>query len=44
MKLLDDVYVNLCLEGFGEEVKCCIMLGIFLLSVGYYDVYFKKVG
>ena len=41
---LDDVYVNTRSEGFGEEVKRRIMLGIFSLSSGYYDAYFKKAG
>jgi len=29
-------------EGFGAEVKKQIMLGSFVLSSGYYDVYFRK--
>jgi aspartyl-tRNA(Asn)/glutamyl-tRNA(Gln) amidotransferase subunit A len=29
-------------HGFGKEVKRRIMLGIFVLSAGYYDAYFAK--
>ncbi|MEE1060680.1 MAG: amidase family protein, partial [Ruminococcus sp.] len=29
-------------EGFGEEVKKRILLGTYVLSVGYYDAYYKK--
>ena len=29
-------------EGFGEEVQRRIMLGIYVLSSGYYDAYYKK--
>jgi len=29
-------------EGFGKEVKRRIMLGVFVLSAGYYDAYFTK--
>ena len=29
-------------EGFGEEVKRRILLGTYVLSVGYYDAYYKK--
>lgn len=38
-----DFYKNICSEGFGDEVKCRIMFGIFVFSFGYYDVYYKKV-
>lgn len=41
-KNLDDVYVNSRTEGFGPEVKRRIMLGMYSLSAGYYDAYFKK--
>lgn len=37
------IYQQFCIEGFGIEVKCCIMFGIFVFSVGYYDVYYIKV-
>lgn len=40
--LLEELYKMLRFEGFGKEVKCCIFLGIFVLSLGYYDVYYKK--
>jgi aspartyl-tRNA(Asn)/glutamyl-tRNA(Gln) amidotransferase subunit A len=29
-------------QGFGAEVKRCIMLGTFALSAGYYDAYYLK--
>jgi aspartyl-tRNA(Asn)/glutamyl-tRNA(Gln) amidotransferase subunit A len=29
-------------EGFGDEVRRCIMLGTYMLSSGEYDKYFKK--
>ena len=29
-------------QGFGPEVKRRIMLGMYSLSAGYYDAYFKK--
>lgn len=29
-------------EGFGDEVKRRIMLGTYVLSLGYYDAYYKK--
>ena len=29
-------------EGFGDEVKRRILLGTYVLSAGYYDVYYKK--
>lgn len=40
---LFEIYQKFCIEGFGMEVKCCIMFGIFVLSVGYYDVYYVCV-
>ncbi len=43
-KNLDDIYVNTRSQGFGDEVKCRIMLGTFSLSSGYYDAYYKKAG
>lgn len=38
-----NMYVKICFEGFGLEVKCWIMIGIYVLLVGYYDVYYLKV-
>ncbi len=29
-------------EGFGPEVKRCILLGTFVLSAGFYDAYYAK--
>ncbi|PIO83974.1 aspartyl/glutamyl-tRNA amidotransferase subunit A [Loigolactobacillus backii] len=42
VKNLNDVYVRSRTEGFGPEVKRRIMLGMYSLSAGYYDAYFKK--
>jgi aspartyl-tRNA(Asn)/glutamyl-tRNA(Gln) amidotransferase subunit A len=39
---IDELYENSRSEGFGDEVKCRIMLGTFALSSGYYDAYYKK--
>ena len=39
---LNDVYANTRAEGFGEEVKCRIMIGTYALSSGYYDAYYIK--
>lgn len=39
---LDEVYKKSRTEGFGREVKKRIMLGTFVLSVGYYDAYYSK--
>ena len=39
---LDEMYTKSRTEGFGLEVKRRIMLGTFVLSVGYYDAYFAK--
>lgn len=39
---LTDLYEITRSEGFGEEVKRRIMLGIYALSSGYYDAYYKK--
>lgn len=39
---LKDMYINTRSEGFGEEVKRRILLGIFVLSSGYYDAYYIK--
>lgn len=38
---LNDLYFNSRTE-FGEEVKRRIMLGVYSLSSGYYDAYYKK--
>ncbi len=39
---LDGLYTRTRTEGFGTEVKRRILLGTFVLSVGYYDAYFAK--
>ena len=39
---LQDLYEKTRSEGFGLEVKRRIMMGTFVLSVGYYDAYFTK--
>ena len=39
---LTEFYKKSRSEGFGKEVKRRIMLGIFVLSEGYYDAYFTK--
>ena len=39
---LEGLYKKSRTEGFGKEVKKRIMLGTFVLSVGYYDAYFTK--
>lgn len=39
---LQELYRKSRTEGFGKEVKKRIMLGTFVLSVGYYDAYFTK--
>ncbi|NND09484.1 MAG: Asp-tRNA(Asn)/Glu-tRNA(Gln) amidotransferase subunit GatA [Saprospiraceae bacterium] len=39
---LDEMYTRSRTEGFGAEVKRRILLGTFVLSVGYYDAYFAK--
>jgi aspartyl-tRNA(Asn)/glutamyl-tRNA(Gln) amidotransferase subunit A len=39
---LYDVYAVSREQGFPEEVKRRIMIGTFVLSVGYYDAYYKK--
>lgn len=38
---LNDLYLNSRKE-FGDEVKRRIMLGVYALSSGYYDAYYKK--
>ena len=39
---LEELYANTRSEGFGTEVKRRIMMGTFVLSVGYFDAYFTK--
>lgn len=39
--LLDD-YMQTRREGFGKEVRRRILLGTYVLSVGYYDAYYGK--
>ncbi len=41
-KTLNEMYTATRTEGFGKEVKRRILLGTFVLSVGYYDAYFTK--
>lgn len=41
-KSLEETYTLSRSEGFGAEVKRRIMTGTFVLSVGYYDAYYKK--
>ena len=43
-KNLEQLYKKTRSEGFGEEVRRRIMTGAYVLSVGYYDAYFKKSG
>lgn len=42
IKNLQELYRKSRTEGFGKEVKKRIMLGTFVLSVGYYDAYYTK--
>ena len=37
-----DVYLESREEGFGEEVRRRIMLGIYVLSAGYYEAYYLR--
>ena len=39
---LSDVYLKIRGEKLGKEVKRRILLGMFILSAGYYDAYYKK--
>ena len=41
-KDLESLYHQTRTNGFGAEVKRRIMMGTFVLSVGYYDAYFTK--
>lgn len=39
---LEDLYKRSRSEGFGDEVKRRIMMGMYVLSAGYYDAYYLK--
>ena len=39
---LEEWYTNIRGEGFGAEAKRRIILGMYILSAGYYDAYYKK--
>ncbi|MBT4937471.1 Asp-tRNA(Asn)/Glu-tRNA(Gln) amidotransferase subunit GatA [Candidatus Peregrinibacteria bacterium] len=39
---INEVFSKSREEGFGDEVKRCIMLGTYTLSAGYYDAYYLK--
>ncbi len=39
---INDLYIENRSAGFGTEVKRRIMMGTFVLSVGYFDAYFNK--
>ena len=39
---LVDMYERTRAEGFGPEVRRCIMIGTYVLSHGYYDAYYIK--
>ena len=41
-KDIHELYTKSRSAGFGDEVKRRIMMGSFVLSVGYYDAYFTK--
>ncbi|MEE9372086.1 MAG: Asp-tRNA(Asn)/Glu-tRNA(Gln) amidotransferase subunit GatA [Saprospiraceae bacterium] len=41
-KDIHELYIKSRSEGFGDEVKRRIMMGSFVLSVGFYDAYFTK--
>ncbi len=39
---IEEIYEKTRSDGFGKEVKRRIMMGTFVLSVGYFDAYFTK--
>lgn len=39
---LNDLYLSVRSEAFGEEVKRRIMLGTYVLSSGFFDAYYKR--
>jgi len=39
---LDEMYIKTRSDGFGEEVRRRIFLGSYVLSKGYYDMYYRK--
>ncbi len=39
---LTDMYERSRAEGFGDEVKCRILVGTYVLSHGYYDAYYLQ--
>ena len=41
-KNLEDTFIKTRSEGFGDEVKRRILLGNFVLSIGYYEAYYVK--
>ncbi len=41
-KDLREIYKKTRSEGFGDEIKRCIMMGTYVLSSGYYDAYYLK--
>lgn len=41
-KNLNDLYLSVRSEAFGEEVKRRILLGTYVLSSGFYDAYYKR--
>src|SRR5260370_16011248 len=42
VRSLSDMYRRSRNQGFGTEVKRCIMLGTYALSAGYYEAYYLK--
>lgn len=39
---IEEMYTKTRSEGFGEEVKRRVLLGTFVLSKGYYDLYYMR--